>query len=285
MGANDEQAMLWNGDAGRAWVEAQAVLDGMFAPFEAVLADAVAGSGAAKVLDIGCGTGATTLAIAGRIGAGAECLGLDISEPMIAVAAARARAQGSPARFLSADAQTHDFGSPGFDMIVSRFGVMFFDDPVAAFANLHQAARKGGTLLLIVWRSAAENPFMTTAEHAAASLLPDMPARDPDAPGQFAFADRGRVQGILAASGWGAVDIQPVDVACVIPESALVPYLTRLGPVGRALCSVDEAARARIVDTVRAAFDPYVHGDEVRFTAACWSVGASAGAETAGSSR
>jgi SAM-dependent methyltransferase len=272
MGANDEQAMLWNGDGGQAWVEAQPVLDGMFARFEAMLADAVAESGATKVLDIGCGTGATTLAIARQIGAGAECLGLDISEPMIEVATARAREQGSPARFISADAQTHDFGSPGFDRIVSRFGVMFFDDPVAAFANLRRAARKGGELGLIVWRSAGENAFMTTAERAAAPLLPSLAARDPDAPGQFAFADKGRVEGILTASGWGSVDIRPVDVECAVSESALVPYLSRFGPLGRVLGSVDDAMRARIIDTVRAAFDPFVHGDEVRFTSACWTV-------------
>ncbi|MBC9034205.1 class I SAM-dependent methyltransferase [Sphingomonas sp. JC676] len=277
MGANDEQAMLWNGDSGRAWVEAQTVLDGMFARLETMLVDTVAESGATRVLDVGCGTGATTLAIARRIGAGAECLGLDISEPMIDVATERAREEGSPARFVCADAQVHDFESPRFDMIVSRFGVMFFDDPVAAFANLRRAAHDGAALRPLVWRGAEENPFMTTAERAAAPLLPAMPARDPDAPGQFAFADKSRVQGILEASGWGAIDIRPVDVECAIPESALVPYLTRFGPLARVLGSVDDVTRARIVDTARAAFDPFVHVDEVRFTAACWMVEASAG--------
>jgi SAM-dependent methyltransferase len=276
MDANDEQAMLWNGDAGRAWVEAQPVLDGMFARFEVMLADAVAESGATRVLDMGCGTGATTLAIARRIGADAECLGLDISEPMIELAITRAREEGSPARFLATDAQTHDFGSPGFEMIVSRFGVMFFDNPATAFANLRSAARDGGRLRLIVWRSRAENPFMTTGERAAAPLLPALPPPHPDAPGQFALADKDRVQRILEASGWGAIELQPIDVECTLPERAMVPYLTRLGPMGRVLGTVDEATQAGIVETVRAAFEPFVHGNEVRFTAACWMVSARA---------
>ena len=153
---------------------------------------------------------------------------------------------------------------------------MFFGDPVAAFANLRGAARAGARLRCVVWRSAAENPFMTTAERAAAPLLPDLPARRPDEPGQFAFADRDRVRRILDESGWSEIDIQPIDVPCAMPENALVRYVTQLGPVGRFLQQADDELRARVVATVRPAFDPYVHGPEVRFTAACWMVGARA---------
>ena len=117
---------------------------------------------------------------------------------------------------------------------------------------------------------------MTTAEHAAAPLLPNLPARRPDAPGQFAFADERRVHGILEQSGWVGIDMRPIDVACTLPETALVRYLTRLGPVGRILHEADERTRAQVVETVRAAFDPFVHGAEVRFIAACWMVGARA---------
>src|SRR5438270_1708240 len=168
--ANDEQTKLWNGLAGRAWVETQEALDRMFEPFERLLVEAAAAKAARGVLDVGCGTGSTTLAIARRLGASARCVGLDISAPMIAVAQGRAEREGSPARFITADAQRHAFEPASFDMIVSRFGVMFFDDPVGAFANLRRAARDGAELRCIAWRSAAENPFMTTAERAAAPL-------------------------------------------------------------------------------------------------------------------
>ena len=271
----DEQARLWNGPSGRAWVDAQAWLDAMFQPFEDLLVNATSAAGG-RVLDVGCGTGATTLAVAQRHGAASRCVGIDISEPMIAAARASAERAGSPASFIHANAQTHVFAPASFDMIISRFGVMFFDDPVLAFANLRRAASHGALLRCIAWRSPAENPFMTTAERAAAPLLPDLPARRPDAPGQFAFADPARVHGILEQSGWMEIEIQPIDVACTLPEQGLVAYLTRLGPVGLALQQADDRTRAQVIETVRAAFEPYVHGAEVRFTAACWMIAAQA---------
>jgi hypothetical protein len=131
-------------------------------------------------------------------------------------------------------------------------------------------------LWFVAWRSAAENPFMTTAERAAAPLLPNLPARAPDAPGQFAFADRSRVYRILEKSGWTEIDIRPIDVACTLPEKELVGYFTRLGPVGRIFQEAEDLTRTQVIHTVRAAFDPYVRGAQVRFTAACWMVSARA---------
>ena len=228
------------------------------------------------MLDVGCGTGSTTLAVARRLGATGRAIGIDLSGPMTDAARARAEREGSPASFVCADAATYAFEPAGFDLIMSRFGVMFFDDFVQAFANLRRAARADGELRFIAWRSAAENPFMTTAERAAAPLLPNIPARRPEAPGQFAFADQGRVHGILEDSGWAEIDIRPIDVACALPERQLAQHATRFGPVGLILHEADEPTRLRVIDTVRAAFEPYVHGTEVRFTAACWLVGARA---------
>lgn len=274
--SHDEQMALWNGPAGRAWVETQGLLDQVLKPFEDLLVEAIPAGSGGRVLDVGCGTGAVTLAMARRVGAQGWCVGVDISEPMIASARARAERESIPASFIRADAQTHAFGPATFDSIVSRFGVMFFDDAVQAFANLRQAVRDGAGLNFAAWRSAAENPFMTTAERTAAPLLPNLPARRPDAPGQFAFADQHRVRRILEAGGWGEIDIRPVDVLCTLSESDLLRYLTRLGPVGLALQEVDAPTRAKVVETIRPAFDTYVHGAEVRFTAACWMVTARA---------
>jgi ubiquinone/menaquinone biosynthesis C-methylase UbiE len=274
--ADDEQATLWNGTAGCAWVEAQETLDRMYQPFEDLLVEAVWDASARHVLDVGCGTGGTTLAVARLLGANGRCIGIDISEPMIAAARARAEREGAPASFIRADAQTHAFEPASFDAIISRFGVMFFDDSVRAFANLRRAARGGAALRFIAWRSPEENPFMTTAERAAAPLLPNIPPRVPDAPGQFAFADRQRVQRILEESGWTGIDIRPIDVACTLPEKELARYATRFGPLGRILHETDDQTRNRVVETVRAAFAPYVHGADVRFEAACWMVGARA---------
>jgi len=272
--ASSEQEQLWNGPSGRVWVEAQALLDQTFRPFEDLLVEAALARSPRRVLDIGCGTGATTLALARRLGAHARCVGLDISDPMLALARERAAREGSQAEFIRADAQTYRFEPASFDLIVSRFGVMFFDDPVAAFANLRRAATGDATLRLVAWRSAADNPFMTAAERAAAPLLPNLPTRNPDGPGQFAFADAARVRAIFDQSGWTGIDIQPIDVECAFPARELDSYLTRLGPVGRVLQDGDDRTRAQLLAAIRPAFDRYIRGAGVRFVAACWMVSA-----------
>lgn len=272
-----EQATLWNGPGARAWIEMQSLLDGVFKPFENLLVQETATKSARHILDVGCGTGATTLAFAQMVGTEGRVVGIDISEPMIAVARARAAHNSSTANFISADAQTHRFESASFDMITTRFGIMFFPDPVSALANLRHAATDDANLCLLVWRGAADNPFMTTAERAAAPLLPEIPARDPDAPGQFAFADPARVTRILADSGWSEIGIEPIDVACAFPESELVRYFTNLGPLSRLLHEVDEQTRTLVIEKVRGAFEPFVDRGEVRFQAACWIVRARSG--------
>jgi len=284
---NEEQSRLWNGASGANWVQAQELLDGMFRPFEQLLATAVASVGATNVLDVGCGTGATTLAAARAGGAARRCTGIDISQPMsrrctgidisqpmIELARQRAARERIDASFIVADAQTHDLAGAAFDMLISRFGVMFFEDPVKAFANLRRGAREGAALRCIVFRSLAENAFMTAAEHAAAPLLPALPPRPAGGPGQFAFADARKVQGILESAGWRGVEMSPLDVTCKMPAPALEGYFSRLGPVALALREVDGTTRARVMQAVRAGFAPYLHGDEVRFIAACWEIAA-----------
>jgi SAM-dependent methyltransferase len=268
-----EQARLWNGSAGRGWVAAEAALDQMFAGFDPLLADGIA---VGRVLDVGCGTGSTTMALARRLGDPGDVTGVDHSQPMIEAARIRAEREGVAAHFIQGDAQTYAFAPTSFDAVISRFGVMFFADPVQAFANLRRATRPGGHLRFAAWRCAAENPFMIEAEAAAAPLLPGLAVREPDAPGQFAFADRDKVFSILKDSGWAAIDIQPVDVACRFAAAELENYLAFMGPVGRTLQRTDDATRLRVMDAVRPAFDSFVYGKEVRFTAACWMVNACA---------
>src|SRR5437868_2271077 len=118
---DDEQEKLWNGVAGRGWVEAQELLDQLFKPFEDLLVEAVSAGSVSRVLDVGCGTGSTTLAAARLLGAKGCCIGIDISDPMLATAQARAEREGTPASFIRANAQTHPFEAASFDMIISRF--------------------------------------------------------------------------------------------------------------------------------------------------------------------
>lgn len=269
---SSEMSALWSGTGGNAWVDLAPVLDQMFLGFETMLADEAAARGAERVLDVGCGTGATTMAIARRLGAGGRCTGVDISAPMIGAAVARP-ADGFPApEFIVADAAEYPFEAGEYDLLTSRFGVMFFADPVAAFANLRGAIRSGGGMRFFCWRGPQDNPFMVAGTRATRHLLPAMPERRPDAPGQFAFADGGRVAEILAAAGWEGIEVEAIDVPCAFPESGLLPYMTRLGQVGQALGHADERTRAAVLDALRAAYRPFVDGEEVRFTAGCWSV-------------
>lgn len=269
-----EQMRLWNGPAGRAWIEAQDILDQMFRQFEAPLCDVVPVGAARRVLDVGCGTGGVTVAIARRLSEQGRAVGIDISAPMIAAALSRACHDGTSADFVCADAQNYEFEPGSFDTIISRLGVMFFADPVAAFVNLRRAAIDGARLRFIAWRSAAETPFMTTAERAAAPLLPELPARRPDGPGQFAFADPRRIERVLRAAGWTRIDIRAVDIPCSFPANELVRYISWLGPVGAILQAADHQLRQTVVEAVRPAFDGYVQKDAICFTAACWMVDA-----------
>jgi SAM-dependent methyltransferase len=267
---NRDQAALWNDAGGRIWVEMQDVLDRILAPFAARLIDEAFPGEGAHVLDVGCGAGATTIGMARRVGPAGTCTGVDISAPLVEAARARAAAEGvRNASFIHADAQTSPFEPGSFDAIISRFGVMFFDDPEAAFANLRRAARREAKLTFIAWRGPADNPFLTLAARTAAPVL-SLPVPGPDEPGQFAFADGERVRRILTASGWSDVGIEPIDLPCILPEADLSAYVTKLGPVGQALRNADEPTRARITDLLHDAFAPLVHDGVCSFTAACW---------------
>ena len=264
-----DQKTRWNGPGASAWIDNRDLLDAMFQPIAAVLAGSVKPGEA--VLDVGCGTGGTTIAIDRTVTSGGSATGIDISVPMVEVARERAAAEGSTARFLAADAQDHVFAPGTYDRLVSRFGVMFFTDPVAAFANLRRACRPGGEMLFIAWRSRDDNPFMTVADRAAAPLLPT-PAAPPSPSGQFAFADKDRVGGILASSGWEDTAIDPLDLDCAFPAADLPRYGGQMGPLAPVLRDMDEPARNRVVAAILEGYAPYVSGDAVRYTAACWAI-------------
>jgi SAM-dependent methyltransferase len=272
----NEHAALWDGLAGRAWVAQQPLLDETFERLEDLLVDQVFEGHGTRVLDVGCGAGSTTIAIAEMLGARGNCVGIDVSGPLIAAARERAERERSTASFIRADAETYAFEGSEFDMIVSRFGVMFFENPARAFANIQGSARPGADLRMLVWRSADENPFMTTAERAAAPILGSVPPRPSAGPGQFAFAEPNDVLPILEEGGWRDVSFRRVDVPCSFPASKLVEWVTRLGPLGRVLNEADTDMRERVLETVLPAFNVYVEQDEVTFDAACWLVCAKA---------
>ncbi|MDP4025350.1 methyltransferase domain-containing protein [Methylobacterium sp. NEAU 140] len=278
MDTQRREDLTWEARRGRAWLDMQVVLDRLFLPLERILIDTAVEDGVGTILDVGCGTGSTTLAFAERLGPHDTCTGLDISDLLLSVARRRAAAKGAAnARFIVGDAQRHRLPPQGFDAAASRFGVMFFDDPVAAFANIRSAVRPGGALTCVVWRGRGDNPFMTAAERAAGPLLGWSDQPDPDAPGQFAFADARRVERIVRAAGWGAVEISPLDVPCALPKADLDLYARRMGRVGLILPDLEEALREQVLAAVERGYAAFLLNGVATFDAACWMVRARAG--------
>jgi SAM-dependent methyltransferase len=232
------------------------------------------------VLDIGCGCGDTTLELARRVAPGGRVTAVDISAPMLGRAKEAAAAAGAAAEFLQADAQTHGFAPASFDIAFSRFGVMFFADPTAAFTNIRRAIVSGGRLAFVCWQALPDNPWMVTPFMAAMPHLPPMTPLPPDAPGPFAFADPERVRGILTGAGFSAISIEPLRQALLIGDSdldAAVDFLLRMGPTARALrLANDPALTGRVAAAVRDALAPFHTPDGVQMDSAAWIVTAAA---------
>ncbi len=271
-----EQAAHWNGPGGQNWLKAQARLDHLMAGItREALALANAQSGE-KAIDVGCGPGTTTAALAASVGPEGHVLGVDISRVLIDAAATR---RLSNATFLVADAGAHPFEAASVDLIFSRFGVMFFGDPVAAFANLRRALKPSGRLAFVCWRSAKDNPWSLAPVKAAAPFLPPLPRPGPEEPGQFAFGDRARVERILTGAGFAGLAIEPLDVEIWMGRDPadVVANAGRFGPLARPLAEADPAAAAQAKAAIIEAMAPHAAKDGVSLPGACWLVSARRG--------
>ncbi len=271
---NSGQAVHWNAAAGETWAALQARIDRQIGPLGLRAMDALAVRPGERLIDIGCGCGDTSLELARRAGATGAVLGVDVSAPMLAVARRRAAAANAPGlSFLQSDAQTCRFAPGSADGLFSRFGVMFFADPTAAFANLRAALTPAGRLAFVCWRAMELNPFMTAPLDAARPLLPT-PSEPPPlhAPGPFALADPDRLTAILSAAGFSDIDLLPHDQAIGGEDlEASVDYALRLGPLGAVLR--EQPALAPIVtDAVREALARYERPEGVLLPSASWIV-------------
>jgi ubiquinone/menaquinone biosynthesis C-methylase UbiE len=276
--ANADQIAYWNAVAGETWANLQDRLDHQLEPLGRRGMRELKLAAGQRVLDVGCGSGQTSLALAQTVGPRGAVLGVDISHPMLEVARRRAAVEGAGnATFAEADAQTEEFEAGSFDAAFSRFGVMFFADPVAAFRNIRSALKPGGRLAFVCWRVAGENPVMTVAMAAATPFLAPMPApTDPHAPGPFAFADPERTRGILAAAGFTEIEIAPHNekVGGGNLDQTLELSL-RVGPLGSFLRENPEQRDAAVV-AVRQALAAHEGPDGVKLDSATWIVSARA---------
>ncbi len=275
---NEAMRDYWNGDVGRTWVDMQARMDNALAPVAAALLDVAKARLGERVLDIGCGSGATTLALAAAVGDTGHVTGADISAPLLDLA--RRRAEATTAAFIEVDAAS--FATTlRFDLIASRFGVMFFDDPVAAFTHLHGLAEPAGRLAFACWRAPAENRWATLAVAALGDLLPPAAPADPHGPGPFAFADAARVCAILLDAGWQDVAAAPFDFGIRMgeggePAAAATDFALRIGPAARAVADAADLDRDAVTAALNRAFAGEVADGAVTLAAAVWLVTARA---------
>ncbi len=260
------------------WVTHRERYDRMYAPFQAALLSAAQIRPGQSVLDVGCGYGTTTRAAAALARPG-TVTGIDVSPTMLDLARELAGDDDHVA-FVEADAQVHPFAPEAFDAVVSRFGTMFFADPVAAFTHLRHATRPGGRLAFVAWRSLRHQAWLRVPGAAAARVVPVPDLRTGDGPGMFSMADDTRVRTVLEESGWTGVEVEDVTVAIPVggggPVEEAVTFL-RTGTLGqRVLGDADPATQERVLDQVREALAPHAGPDGVLLDASVWLVRARA---------
>jgi SAM-dependent methyltransferase len=272
---NAEQVAYWNGPGGQRWVDRQQAQDEMLEPVSAILLDRAKSRPGERVVDVGCGCGATTRAFAEKVGAAGHVLGVDISAPMLQ-RARQVAPQGARVEFQLADASAYPFKPASFDLIVSRFGVMFFAEPAGSFANLRKALRPGGRLTFVCWREPRANPWLITPLQAAYNHVPKLPEVGPEDPGPFSFASEARVHRILGGAGFSDIAMEAcdltLDVAIGNGLDAAVESALQIGPTSRAL----EGQPADIVAAVRRSIHevlaPFAKGQAVVLPASIWVV-------------
>jgi len=266
------QRDYWNHEAGPVWVEENESLDAMLAPLGEAAIAALRPAAGEHILDIGCGAGATSRALAARVGAAGAVTAVDLSAPLVDLALSK----GGDITFICADASRDPFPGAPFDAAFSRFGVMFFDEPEAAFAHIGKAVKPGGRLAFVCWRTMMENAWARETVAAGLPFLKEPPTpSDPTAPGPFAFADKDRTAGILGVSGWRDIAIDALDTDYVLGPNAVAtaPKMLRIGPLGRLIREqgVDPGA---VVGALETLLQRYETPAGVAMPAACWIISA-----------
>jgi len=274
---NAREIAYWNGPGGERWVSHQRMQDALLAEVAGLLLERAAPRAGESVLDIGCGAGTTSLALARQVAPAGRVLGVDVSAPLLE----RARQQASadlPVEFALADATVYPFAPRAADLLFSRFGVMFFADPARSFANMRGGLRAGARAVFACWRPPRENPWLMLPLQAAYRHVPRLPEAGPEDPGLFSFASEPRVRGILERAGFGAIALEPVDLSFDLAEGhgldRAVELSVGIGPASRALDGQPAALRVAAAAAIRAALAPYQHDSRVPLPGAIWIVSA-----------
>ncbi len=276
---NADQIAYWNGASGQHWTDRQASQDILLAPVSEILIERAGATPGHRILDVGCGCGSTSIALAQRVAPQGFVLGIDISAPMLA--RARQLAAGDlPLDFVLADATVYPFDPQSFDVMVSRFGVMFFAEPALSFTNLRRALRPDGRMAFACWREPKHNPWMMAPLQAVYQHVPKLPQVGPEDPGPFAFASEERVRRILDQAGFSGVAMEQhdlsLDVAVGRGLEGAVEGAMQIGPASRALEGHPPEVREAARNSIRETLAPMARGQAVRLAASIWIVTARA---------
>jgi SAM-dependent methyltransferase len=276
---NADQIAYWNGPGGQRWADRQAVQDILLAPVLDILLARAKPADGERILDVGCGSGASTIAFAKKVGPSGHVFGVDVSGPMLE-RARQSTPKDAPVDYALADATVYPFDPASFDLLASRFGVMFFAEPSVSFANLRKALKPSGRLAFACWKDPRENPFFMAPLQAVYKHVPKLPPQGPEDPGPFAFASEERVTRILGEAGFSAIDMEPhrleLDVAIGRGMDAAIQGALEIGPASRALEGHLADLRAAAVSSMRETLAQYAKGDSVLLPAAIWIVTARA---------
>jgi SAM-dependent methyltransferase len=275
---NDGQVAYWNGPIGKVWAKEQVKRDRDHAAITHAALELAAPKPGEQVLDIGCGSGTTSLLLAEAVGDAGSVTGMDLSMPMLEGARRRAKECASRASFIDADVTDFPFAPSKLDLAFSQFGVMFFADPVVSFANVHRAMKERGRLVFACWRHPFENPWSAVPESVARPLLPPAPPPDPNAPGRYSFANPDRVKSVLLQAGFHAPELRKFDTRIHLgdtPEEAASSSIDT-GPLMRTLADVDEETRAKVRTAVTARLAQELGPGGISLTAGVWLVSAAA---------
>lgn len=279
--SNAAMAQLWDGPSGEFWVEHADVFESQVAAYLGHYLAATGIGPGDRVLDVGCGSGQTAREAARLAGPNGQVTGIDLSGPMLKLARRRTAAAGlATVTFAQVDAQVADLGAARYDRVISRNGLMFFGDPVAAFTNLRRALAPDGRLVALVWQSLAENEWFADL-HAAGAAGRNLPLPAPDAPGPFALGDPARVRALLTAAGFAEPELVGMREPMLYGRDVATAEAMALGVVGAMLDDLDEDARAGARAALRATLEAHLRPEGVVYRSATWIITA-APAATAG---